>query len=82
LLTAPGLRDVIMEHCQDTSTQLIIDLNAVDFLGTGGLAILLEARRQRPDLWLVCTNRRVRLALELAGLGEWFQFRAGVGDAQ
>lgn len=76
LLTSPTLGDSIAEGFAHDPHRLIIDLDRVEFLGTGGIAVLLAARttaRQRGiELRVVCTTSRARRPLEFAGLLELF----------
>jgi anti-sigma B factor antagonist len=83
--TAPELGRAIEERFTRGDRRLVIDLQDVDFLGTGGLAVLLEARanalRMKRKLVLVCPNRIARRPLELAGLLEMFTTAASVEEA-
>ncbi len=73
LLTAPQLRDAVALGCtDDAGSALVIDLSAVTFLGSSGLAELVEvaenaARNDRP-LRVVVGDQRVRRPLEITGL--------------
>ncbi len=75
MLTSPSLRRAIAD--QLTSGRLLIDLDGVEFLGTSGLAALVEAREQalshEVELWLICSSRQVLRPLEIAGLVELFR---------
>jgi len=57
----------------------------VQFLSSAGLLVLLEAdelaSRQDRSLRLVYNSQAVNLALEAAGLGEYFAFADNVPDA-
>lgn len=83
MLTSPSLRRAIADHL--TSDRLVIDLDGVEFLGTSGLAALVEARTatrsHQVDLWLVCSSRQVLRPLEIAGLIELFQITDSVSQA-
>ena len=54
---------------------LVVDLSAVDFLGSAGLSALIAARdsaeRQGTQIRLVC-NRTTRRTIELTGLTQQF----------
>ncbi|HTF55352.1 MAG TPA: STAS domain-containing protein [Pseudonocardia sp.] len=76
ILTSPTLGDAIAEGFAHDPRRLIIDLDKVEFLGTGGIAVLLAARttaRERGiELRLVSSRSRARRPLELAGILELF----------
>lgn len=59
-----------------TSTTLVVDLTSVDFLGSSGLSVLIEARGRAEQLdvtlLLVAARRATLLPLELTGLSERF----------
>jgi len=56
----------------ETSERVVLDLSEVSFLGSSGLAVLVEARDQAQQgghaLRLVCSSRIVLRALEATGL--------------
>lgn len=86
MLTSPVLRDGIAEQLSSGGrSRLLVDLDGVEFLGTSGLAALVEARSAAGEggvgLWLVCTNRQVLRPLEIAGLTSLFQIAATVAEA-
>jgi len=65
--------------------RLIIDLEGVEFLGTSGLAALVEARaaaaERNTELWLVCSRRQVLRPLSIAGLIDLFQIADTLPEA-
>lgn len=71
MLTAPALRQVIDEQIADCRV-LVIDLSGVSFLGSAGLAVLVEtsheATRRDVVLRLVASSHTVRRPLEITGL--------------
>jgi anti-sigma B factor antagonist len=73
MLTAPSLRAVVAAELDDC-TVLVIDLAGVGFLGSAGLAVLVEAsheaQRRQVELRLVAGGRSVRRPLEITGLAE------------
>ena len=85
MLTSPILRQGIAEQLSGEQARLLIDLDGVDFLGTSGLAALVEARsaaeEHSVELWLVCTNRQVLRPLEIAGLTSLFRIAGSVAQA-
>jgi anti-sigma B factor antagonist len=73
MLTAPRLRSVVAAELAGCSV-LVIDLAGVSFLGSAGLAVLVEAsheaERHQVELRVVATGRTVRRPLEITGLDE------------
>jgi anti-sigma B factor antagonist len=71
MLTAPALRQVVDEQIGDCRV-LVIDLSGVSFLGSAGLAVLVEtsheAKRREVLLRLVTSSHTVRRPLEITGL--------------
>jgi anti-sigma B factor antagonist len=81
MLTSPQLRATVLDQLGETAgVQLVVlDLNAVTFLGTSGLAVLIEVREAAHmagvELRLACTARRVLRPLTIAGLVSLFDIR-------
>jgi anti-anti-sigma factor len=73
MLTAPALRAAVLAELEDC-TVLVIDLSGVSFLGSAGLAVLVEAsheaQRRQVELRLVAAGRSVQRPLEITGLTE------------
>ena len=78
MLTSPHLRALVLEHLGETADVdlVVLDLDAVTFLGTSGLAVLIEVREAAHmagvELRLACTTRRVLRPLTIAGLVSLF----------
>lgn len=76
LATAGLLRSRVMEQLEQCPPLLALDLSAVGFLGSSGLAVLVEIRTeaQRRDvvLRLVTNSRAVLRALDATGLIDLF----------
>jgi anti-sigma B factor antagonist len=73
MLTSPQLRTTVLEQFEaDGVERVVLVLDGVTFLGTSGLAVLIEVREAAQtagvDLRLVCTARRVLRPLTIAGL--------------
>jgi len=85
MLTSPQLRTLVLDELQLAST-LVVDLEGITFLGTSGLAVLVElrdaARTAEVPLRLVCTTRRVLRPLTIAGLVTLFDVRDSVENAR
>jgi anti-sigma B factor antagonist len=75
IIGAPALRAALMPALDDTRL-VVLDLSEVSFLGSSGLAVLVEAREQAQRservLRLICATRIVLRALEATGLRELF----------
>ncbi len=82
---APELREQLVAIIGDGTTQLVIDIENVDFIDSTGLGVLVGAiRRARSaggDLRLVCTNSRLLKVFDVTGLDEVFTIEATVDDA-
>lgn len=85
MLTSPVLREALSDHLASGAQRLVLDLNDVPFMGTSGLAVLVEARAgaldKNIDLWLVCTKRATLRSLDVAGLRPLFQVADTVTQA-
>jgi anti-sigma B factor antagonist len=82
MLTSPDLREAITQQLGSGVHRLVIDLDGVEFLGTSGLAALVETRTEAEAksvrLWLVCSNRNVLRPLQIAGLVGLFRIADSV----
>jgi anti-sigma B factor antagonist len=87
MLTSPQLRSTALGQLADGSgTELVvIALDDVTFLGTSGLAVLIEVRDATHTagvmLRLACTARRVMRPLAIAGLVPLFDIYPTVDEA-
>lgn len=76
LATSGLLRSRLMEEVEQSPELLVLDLSAVGFLGSSGLAVLVELRtetqRRNIGLRLVTNSRAVLRALTATGLIELF----------
>ena len=74
--TAPVLRASLDTQLEQQPTELVIDLCGVQFLGSAGLAVLVEtqksARSQDVGLRLIANTRAVTRPLEVTGLIDLF----------
>jgi anti-sigma B factor antagonist len=74
--TAPVLRSSLDAQLEQQPKELVIDLSGVQFLGSAGLAVLVEtqksARARGVELRLVATTRAVTRPLEVTGLIDLF----------
>jgi anti-sigma B factor antagonist len=85
MLTSPQLRTAVLAALADGPRAVVLALDSVTFLGTSGLAVLIEVREAAQqagvDLRLACTGRRVLRPLSIAGLVPMFDVRDTVDDA-
>jgi anti-sigma B factor antagonist len=86
MLTSPQLRAAVLAQLETEGAQLVVlVLDAVTFLGTSGLAVLIEVREAAHTagvaLRLVCTARRVLRPLTIAGLVPLFDVRENLDQA-
>lgn len=74
MLTSSQLRATVLDQLGESAgiELVVLDLDAVTFLGTSGLAVLIEVREAAHmsgvGLRLACTARRVLRPLTIAGL--------------
>jgi anti-sigma B factor antagonist len=72
MLTAPSLTDAVAAAQRTASRGVVVDLTGVDFLGSAGLSVLVEAARRATDagsgLVIVAGNHPVLHAIEVTGL--------------
>jgi anti-sigma B factor antagonist len=87
MLTSPQLRATVLEFVGGAAgTELVVlDLDQVSFLGTSGLAALIEVREAAHtagvELRLACSARRVLRPLAIAGLVALFDIHDTVDEA-
>lgn len=87
MLTSPQLRAAVLKHFADGSgvELVVVALDDVVFLGTSGLAVLIEVRDTAHEagvvLRLACTARRVLRPLAIAGLVPLFDIHPTVDEA-
>jgi len=73
-LTAGSLERALTELLNDAAEVLVVDLTAVTFLASSGLAVLIRAAHQAGErrLRLVSTARAVRRPMEITGSDQLF----------
>jgi anti-sigma B factor antagonist len=85
MLTSPQLRSVVLGQLSDGAQLVVLALDGVTFLGTSGLAVLIEVREAAHqagvELRLACTGRRVLRPLSIAGLVPMFDIHDTVDKA-
>ncbi|MFD4639225.1 STAS domain-containing protein [Lentzea sp. NPDC058436] len=84
MVSAPSLREALVNGLGDGGT-FVVDMTGVTFLGSAGLAVLVEAaklaQQQDATLKVVATARAVTRPLEATGLGEVFNLHQSVDSA-
>lgn len=76
IATAPSLRMHLHDLIEQAKLRLIVDLEAVDFLDSTGLGVLVSAlkrvRGDQGDLALVCTRPQILKVFDITGLSRVF----------
>ncbi|GAA1390164.1 hypothetical protein GCM10009613_30380 [Pseudonocardia kongjuensis] len=84
MLTAPELRAAVADRIPSVEL-VVLALDGVRFLGTSGLAALIELREQAHrtgvELRIACTERRVLRPIGIAGLHHLFDIHDDVPAA-
>jgi anti-sigma B factor antagonist len=74
--TAPLLRQKLVELADTGTSRIIVNLEAVEFLDSTGLGVLVAAlnrlRRQDGDVELICSQARILRVFEITGLTRVF----------
>ena len=85
LATAPSLRMHLLDLIEQAKISLIVDLEAVDFLDSTGLGVLVSAlkrvRGYQGDLALVCTRPHVLRVFDITGLSRVFAINETIDAA-
>ena len=83
--TAPRLREKLVELVSQGKHNIVVDLEAVDFLDSTGLGVLVgglkRLRSHDGDLSLVCTQHRILKVFEITGLTKVFTIHESVDAA-
>ena len=85
IATAPKLREKLVELASQGAQQVVVDLNAVEFLDSTGLGVLIGGMKRLRgldgDLTLVCTQPRILKVFEITGLNRAFTIYESVDAA-
>lgn len=85
MVTTPELRSALVTGLEQDVSALIVDLSQVGFLGSSGLAVLVEmhdaAAERNIPLRLVGRSREVMRPLEATGLTELFDVHPDLDHA-
>src|SRR6059058_5233723 len=83
--TAPRFRERLIELVSEGRHKIVVDLEAVDFLDSTGLGVLVgglkRLRSHDGDLTLVCTKSRILKVFEITGLTKVFSIYDSVDAA-
>ncbi|MGH3495739.1 MAG: anti-sigma factor antagonist [Sciscionella sp.] len=83
--TAPKLRERLISLIGEGHYHLVINLDAVDFLDSTGLGVLVGAlkrvRAQDGSMRLVCSQERLLKIFRITGLVKVFPIFSSVADA-
>ena len=83
--TAPKLREAIVAAVDAGHTNLIIDVQKVEFLDSTGLGVLVgglkKVRAHDGSLDLVCTQERLLKIFRITGLAKVFAIHGSQADA-
>jgi anti-sigma B factor antagonist len=83
--TAPRFRERLIELVSEGKHRIVVDLEAVDFLDSTGLGVLVgglkRLRSHEGDLVLVCTQSRILKVFEITGLTKVFAIHDSVDAA-
>jgi anti-sigma B factor antagonist len=83
--TAPRLRERLVELVSEGKRRIVVDLEAVEFLDSTGLGVLVgglkRVRANDGDLTLVCTQSRILKVFEITGLTAVFPIFESVDAA-
>jgi anti-sigma B factor antagonist len=83
--TAPKLRETIVSLVEAGQTNLVVDLEQVEFLDSTGLGVLVgglkRVRIQDGSLSLVCTQERLLKIFRITGLTKVFDIHTDVESA-
>jgi anti-sigma B factor antagonist len=85
MVTSPALRSCVLDRYASGTELVVLDLDQVTFLGTSGLAVLIEVREAAHaagvELRIACTARRVLRPLTIAGLVPLFDIHDTADEA-
>jgi anti-anti-sigma factor len=84
MLTAPQLREAIDAALGKDPEGLIVDLSEVDFLGSAGMQVLMEARNQTGDnvrFAVVAEGAATSRPLKITGIADLIALHASLDAA-
>ena len=85
MLTAPQLRDAVQSALSKTPAGLIVDLTQVDFLGSAGMQVLMEAHNQTSGtptrFAVVAEGSATSRPLKITGIADLIDLFSSLDDA-
>ena len=84
LYNADAVREALLAAVERAPQRLVVDLEAVRFIDSTALGVLIEARSKLPDrrsFVLAAPGLETRRALEVSGLDRHFTVESTVADA-
>lgn len=83
--TAPRLREAITELVDDDATNIVLDMQQVDFLDSTGLGVLVgglkRAKTKDGTLAIVATQQKILKIFDITGLNKVFPMYGSVEEA-
>jgi anti-sigma B factor antagonist len=83
--TAPRLRQALIDLVSQGSTDIVVDMDRVDFLDSTGLGVLVgglkRVKSSDGDLRLVVTQDRIMKIFDITGLSKVFPIHGSLDDA-
>lgn len=83
--TAPRMREQIVDLVTEGRYHLIVDMEAVEFLDSTGLGVLVgglkRVRAHEGTLQVVCSQERILKIFRITGLTKVFEIHASVPEA-
>lgn len=85
MLTAPQLRDAVQSALAQNPSGLIVDLTSVDFLGSAGMQVLMEAHNQtggtQTRFAVVADGSATSRPLKITGIADLIDLFSSLDDA-
>jgi anti-sigma B factor antagonist len=83
--TAPRLRQALIDLVSQGATDIVVDMDKVDFLDSTGLGVLVgglkRVRAHDGSLRLVCTQERILKIFRITGLTKVFPIHSSIDEA-
>jgi len=83
--TAPRLRQALIDLVSQGATDIVVDMDKVDFLDSTGLGVLVgglkRVKSNDGDLKLVITQDRIMKIFDITGLSKVFPIHGSLDDA-
>jgi anti-sigma B factor antagonist len=83
--TAPRLRQALVDLVSQGATDIVVDMERVDFLDSTGLGVLVgglkRVKSNDGDLRLVVTHDRIMKIFDITGLSKVFPIHASLDEA-